>query len=129
MLKRKCDTCGKEADFMEWAVYHHKKARHFCDKKCFLIWVGDYFAEKGTTLYDKRVSIGTIANYKAADVKQTMKEVMKEVNECKVEEHDFQTGEVEFSMTGELIPIEVLQRILDEKVGKKIMEFKDGTNK
>jgi hypothetical protein len=31
-----------------------------------------------------------------------------------IKEHDFQTGEIEFSMTGELIPLEKLEVILKE---------------
>jgi len=46
---KKCDTCGKEMEFSEWAVWHHKKQRNFDTNECFLKWVKLYFNIKDSS--------------------------------------------------------------------------------
>lgn len=41
-------------------------------------------------------------------------------------EHDFQTGEIEFSMTGELIPVEILEDVVSGTYNLKKTKEKDG---
>ena len=46
-----------------------------------------------------------------------------------INEHDFQTGEIEFSMTGELIPLEKLEVILKEFIKNLKEGIEDMLNK
>ena len=42
-----CDECKKELTFGEWCLYHFKKRRDFCSKKCFKSFLDKYFEVTG----------------------------------------------------------------------------------
>ncbi len=54
------------------------------------------------------------------DLKESIKELKGFVDKNKLLESDFQSGEIEFSYTGELIPIEILNVIINEVFGRRL---------
>jgi len=94
------------------------------DRNCTKVIKGLKFG-KEETLSDKREvweedeKLRKVV-YLEEDLRFHIKRLMENVDKNKLLEADFQSGEIEFSLTRELIPIEVLQRLMDEEFGDKL---------
>jgi len=56
------------------------------------------------------------------DIQKLLKLVKQDVDKNKLLEADFQSGEIEFSLTGELIPIEILNNIIKLRAGEELIQ-------
>jgi hypothetical protein len=80
-------------------------------------------SEEGFVLSKRIRHYGNPRNWiEAEDIQKFLKLVKQDVNKFKLLEADFQSGEIEFSLTGELIPIEILNDIIKLRAGEELIQ-------